>query len=352
MVSAGRLNLLCAADREESMTYDTIPEHFRAYRVHNDDQGYRGLVETVSLDDLAAGDVTIQVGYSGINYKDALAGTGTGKIMRSYPMVGGIDVAGTVISSESERFTPGDQVLVTGAGLSETRDGGYTEYLRLDSRWVSPLPAGLSPLDAMTIGTAGFTAALSLHRMETNGQRPEHGPIVVTGATGGVGSMAIDILSHAGYEVHAISGKEEQFGWLAALGAAECFSRHDLEWSKKPLDRARWAGCIDCVGGDMLSGICAAIKPWGNIAACGLAGGIGLNTTVMPFIIRGVSLIGIDSPMCPYAIREQVWPKLAGEWKPHNLDLIRNRVVGLDDLNDIFGGMLEGNSLGRIVVKM
>jgi len=331
---------------------ETAPARFRAFRVHNDDQGYRGLVESIGLEDLAAGDVTVRVRYSGINYKDALAGTGKGKIMRSYPMVGGIDVAGTVISSESERFSPGDEVLVTGAGLSETRDGGYTEYLRLDSNWVTPLPAGLSALEAMTIGTAGFTAALSLYRMEMNGQRPGQGPIVVTGATGGVGSIAVDILSNAGYEVHAISGKEEHFGWLSALGAEECISRHELEWGQRPLESARWGGCVDSVGGEMLSGICAAIKPWGNIAACGLAGGIGLKTTVMPFIIRGVSLLGIDSPQCPYPIRETIWPKLAGEWKPTRLDLIRNRIVGLDDLSGIFDGMLEGNSLGRIVVEL
>lgn len=331
---------------------ETAPARFRAFRVHNDDQGYRGLVESIGLDDLAAGDVTVRVRYSGINYKDALAGTGKGKIMRSYPMVGGIDVAGTVISSESERFSPGDEVLVTGAGLSETRDGGYSEYLRLDSNWVTPLPAGLSALEAMTIGTAGFTAALSLYRMEMNGQRPGQGPIVVTGATGGVGSIAVDILSNAGYEVHAISGKEEHFDWLSALGAEECISRHELEWGQRPLESARWGGCVDSVGGEMLSGICAAIKPWGNIAACGLAGGIGLKTTVMPFIIRGVSLLGIDSPQCPYPIREKIWPKLAGEWKPTRLDLIRNRIVGLDDLNGIFDGMLEGNSLGRIVVEL
>lgn len=331
---------------------DGIPARFRAYRVRNDDEGYRGGVESVSLDDLSDGDVTIRVSYSGINYKDALAGTGKGKIMRSYPMVGGIDVAGTVISSGSERFAPGDEVLVTGAGLSETRDGGYAEYLRLDSKWVIPLPRGLNALEAMTIGTAGFTAALSLQRMEISGQRPEQGPIVVTGATGGVGSVAIDILANAGYSVHAISGKEEHFGWLAALGAGECISRHELEWSGKPLDSARWAGAIDCVGGDMLAGICAAIKPWGNVAACGLAGGIGLKTTVMPFIIRGVSLIGIDSPLCPYPLREAVWAKLAGEWKPRKLDMIRNRIVGLDDLEGIFDAMLQGNSLGRIVVKL
>ena len=329
-----------------------VPDRFRAYRVRNDDEGYRGGVETVSLGDLSDGDLTVRVAYSGVNYKDALAGTGKGRIMRSYPLVGGIDVAGTVISSASERFAPGDEVLVTGAGLSETRDGGYAEYLRLDSAWAIPLPAGLSALDAMTIGTAGFTAALSRYRMEISGQRPEHGPIAVTGATGGVGSVAIDILSNAGYEVHAISGKEEHFGWLAALGAEQCISRHELEWGRKPLESARWAGAIDCVGGDMLAGLCAAIKPWGNVAACGLAGGIGLQTTVMPFIIRGVSLIGIDSPLCPYSIRAAIWPKLAGEWRPRKLELIRNRIVGLDDLGGIFGGMLEGNSLGRVVVAM
>ena len=329
-----------------------IPSTFKAFRIRNDEEGYRAGIETVSLDELSEGDVTIKVSFSGINYKDALAGTGKGKIMRSYPMTGGIDVAGTVITSESDRFNAGDEVLVTGAGLSETRDGGYSEFLRLDSKWLVPLPDGLSAIDAMTIGTAGFTAAMSLYRMEISGQKPEMGPILVTGATGGVGSIAIDILSNAGYEVHAISGKEEHFGWLAALGATECISRHDLEWGQRPLESARWAGCIDSVGGEMLSGICAAIKPWGNIASCGLAGGIGLKTTVMPFIIRGVSLIGIDSPMCPYAIREEIWPRLAKEWKPRNMEMIRSNVVGLDQLSDIFGGMLEGNSLGRTVVKL
>ncbi len=329
-----------------------VPESFRAFRAHKDDDGHRAQVEQVALEDLSEGDVTIHVSHSGINYKDALAGTGAAPIMRSFPMVGGIDVAGTVVASESDRFAEGDEVLVTGAGLSETRDGGYAEYLRLDSAWTIPLPQGLSALDAMTIGTAGFTAALSLHRMEAAGQAPEMGPVLVTGATGGVGSIAIDILANAGYEVHALSGKEEHFGWLAALGAEECLSRHEIEWGKRPLESARWAGCIDSVGGDTLSGICAAIRPWGNIASCGLAGGIKLNTTVMPFIIRGVSLIGIDSPTCPYPIRETIWEKLAGPWKPRNLEMIRNRIVGLDDLGDIFGGMLEGQSLGRIVVEL
>ncbi|MBT8064758.1 MAG: oxidoreductase [Gammaproteobacteria bacterium] len=330
---------------------DAIPESFRAFRVHKDDDGHRAQVDSIGLADLSEGDVTIRVSHSGINYKDALAGAGAAPIMRRFPMVGGIDVAGTVVASDSERFNEGDEVLVTGAGLSETRDGGYSEYLRVESNWTLPLPAGLSALDAMTIGTAGFTAALSLHRMEAAGQAPEMGPVLVTGATGGVGSIAIDILSNAGYEVHAYSGKEEHFGWLAALGAEECISRHEVEWGRRPLESARWAGCIDSVGGDTLSGICAAIKPWGNIASCGLAGGIKINTTVMPFIVRGVSLIGIDSPLCPYPIRETIWEKLAGPWKPRNLQMIRNRIVALDDLSDIFGGMLEGQSLGRVIVE-
>jgi putative YhdH/YhfP family quinone oxidoreductase len=207
---------------------EQVPGSFKAFRIHNDDDGYRAGIESISLEDLSEGDVVIKVHFSGINFKDALAGTGKGKILRRFPLNGGIDAAGTVISSESERFSPGDKVLVTGSGLSETRDGGYSEYLRMDSAWLVPLPGGLSMLEAMTLGTAGFTAAMSLYRMEINGQKPEQGPIVVTGATGGVGSIAIDIFSTAGYEVQAISGKTEQFGWLESLGASQCFSRHDL----------------------------------------------------------------------------------------------------------------------------
>jgi putative YhdH/YhfP family quinone oxidoreductase len=331
---------------------DQVPARFDAFRIHNDDNGYRAAVESISLQDLSDGDVVIKVHYSGIKYKDALAGTGKGKILRRYPLNGGIDAAGIIISSESERFSPGDEVLVTGSGLSETRDGGYAQYLRMDSAWVVPLPSGLSMLEAMTLGTAGFTAAMSLYRMEINGQKPEQGPIVVTGATGGVGSIAIDILSTAGYEVHAISGKTEQFDWLESLGASQCFSRHDLDWGKRPLESARWAGCVDSVGGEMLSGIAASISPWGNIASCGLAGGISLNTTVLPFIIRGVSLLGIDSPMCPYSIREAIWPRLASDWKPRHLDDICHQQVGLEGMTEIFDRILAGQSLGRVVVKL
>ncbi len=330
----------------------TIPESFQAFRIHNDDAGYRSGVESIGLDDLHTGDVTVRVHYSSINFKDALAGTGKGKILRNFPMCGGIDVVGSVVESAVDRFKPGDEVLVTGSGLSETRDGGYTEYLRLDSNWIIPRPEGLSLRESMVLGTAGFTAALSLLRMEAAGQSPDQGPVLVTGASGGVGTLAIDILATAGYEVHALSGKTAQHDWLKSLGASQCLGRDDLAASERPLERGLWAGCIDSVGGQMLSNICAQISPWGNIASCGLAGGIGLKTTVLPFIIRGVSLIGIDSPTCPYPIREAVWNKLSGEWKPRHLDEIATLEVGLDGLPARFEAMLAGDSLGRTLVNI
>jgi putative YhdH/YhfP family quinone oxidoreductase len=329
-----------------------IPDRFRAFRIHNDDAGYRAVVEEVALADLSAGDVTIRAAWSGINYKDALAGTGKGKILRSFPLTGGIDVAGTVVASKSGRFRPGDAVIATGGGLSESRDGGYSEYARLDSRWLVALPGGLDLRESMVLGTAGFTAALSLYRMEVIGQTPAAGPVLVTGATGGVGSTAIDILASAGYEVHAVSGKPDRFDWLRALGASECLPREELEVSGRPLESARWAGCIDSVGGNLLASICAQIKPWGNIASCGLAGGMKLQTTVMPFIIRGVALLGIDSPSCPLPIRKAVWKRLASDWKPRHLDTIATREVSLDGIAGAFDGMLQGGSVGRTVVRL
>ncbi|MGB0513872.1 MAG: acryloyl-CoA reductase, partial [Wenzhouxiangellaceae bacterium] len=294
----------------------------------------------------------IRVAWSSVNYKDALAGTGEGKILRSFPLNGGIDAAGTVVQSESDRFSGGDPVLITGCGLSETRDGGYSEYLRVPSKWLVPLPDGLSLREAMLLGTAGFTAALSLWRMEANGQTPEMGPIIVTGATGGVGSLAIDILNRAGYEVHAISGKVDRFDWLRELGASQCVSRDELYWGERPLESAHWAGAIDNVGGDMLAGLTRVIRPWGSIASCGMAGGIGVKTTVMPFIIRGISLLGINSAGCPYAIREDLWTRLAGPWKPARLDLIENSEVPLDGLEKVFRNALSGGSLGRVLVRV
>ena len=329
-----------------------IPESFKAFRIHNDAEGYRSGIEDITIDDLSEGDVVIRCEWSGINYKDALAATGKGKILQKYPLVGGIDVAGEVVSSECERFSPGDKVLVTGCNLSEKRDGGYSQYLRLDSNSVIPLPAGLSTRDAMGIGTAGFTAAISLYRMEALGQTPEAGPIVITGASGGVGSFAIDILTRVGYEVHAITGKVAQFDYLENLGARQCISRHDLHWGQKPLEAVRWAGCIDSVGGDMLAGISRVIDLWGNIAVCGMAGGIGLNATNLPLILRGVSLIGISSVNTPYDMRKILWGRLANEWRPRHLDTIVNNEVSLENLGDAFDTLMKGNALGRTVVKL
>lgn len=331
---------------------DNIPETFKALRIFDDENGYRAEIVEQTISDQSQGDVVIQVAWSGVNYKDALAGTGKGKILREFPLNGGIDAAGTVVHSENKEFSEGDEVLITGCGLSETRDGGYSQYLRVPSKWLVPLPNGLSLREAMLLGTAGFTAALSLWRMEANGQTPEMGPIVVTGASGGVGSIAIDILTRAGYEAHAISGKVEQFEWLRSLGAKQCISRNELYWSEKPIDSAHWAGAIDNVGGDMLSGLTRVIKPWGSIASCGMAGGIGVRTTVMPFIIRGIGLLGINSAGCPYPIRKELWTRLADAWKPDHMDLIENTEAPLEDLRPHFDNALKGGSLGRVVVRV
>ena len=329
-----------------------IPETFNAFRIRNDDEGYRSGIEQTSLDDLSEGEVVIRVGWSGINFKDALAATGKGKILRRYPLNGGIDVAGTVVQSDSDQFQEGDRILANGSGLSETRDGGYSEYLRLAEDMVVPLPSGLSMREAMGIGTAGFSAAMSLYRMEENGQRPDMGPIVVTGASGGLGTSAIDLLTAAGYEAHAITGKVDEFDWLERLGAKQCISRHDLHWGQKPLEKAIWAGCIDTVGGDMLAGITRVIEPWGNIASCGMAGGHGLHTTVFPFILRGVSLLGVSSTNCSIEVRRKLWDRLGNEWKPPHLDEIIREEVTMDSMGPVFDTLLAGGARGRSVVKI
>lgn len=329
-----------------------IPETFRAFRIHSDGQGYRSGLESITLDQLNAGEVVIKTAYSSVNYKDALAGTGKGKILRQFPLVGGIDLSGVVVASEDVRFREGDRVLVTGCGLSETRDGGFSEYQRISSEWVVPLPTGLDLREAMVLGTAGFTAALSLWRMMQNGQRPDMGPIVVTGATGGVGSIAIDLFTTAGFEVHAISGKVEQFDFLQSLGAKQCVQRQTLQLGGRPLEAASWAGAVDNVGGELLENLTRVIQPWGSIASCGLAGGHELHTTVMPFIIRGISLLGINSANTPYALRAQLWQRLASDWKPQHLSQIATQEISLDQLKDAFERLLAGGALGRTVVRI
>lgn len=330
----------------------TIPASFRAFRIHSEDHVHRAGLEDIGLDALSEGEVVVRAAFSSVNYKDALAGTGKGKILRRFPLVGGIDVAGHVVASRDPTFRQGDAVLCTGCGLSETRDGGYAQYVRLPARWTIPLPAGLSLREAMILGTAGFTAALALLRMQENGQTPDMGPIVVTGATGGVGMLAIDILTRAGFEAHAITGKFDRLDFLTALGARQVVSRKDLHWGQRPLENTLWAGAIDNVGDEMLAGLTRVIGPYGNIACCGLAGGHALATTVMPLIIRGVSLLGIASSGTARAHRDAVWAHLGSDWKPAHLERIRTREIGLDGLESVFPGMLAGESFGRTLVRI
>lgn len=325
---------------------------FKAFRIRNEDGVHRAGIEEMRIDELSAGEVLVKVAYSSVNYKDALAGSGKGKILRQYPLNGGIDLAGYVAASTDPKFKEGDQVLCTGCGLSEVRDGGYAEYARLESKWTIPLPAGLTLRESMALGTAGFTAALALFQMVRNGQVPSMGPIVVTGATGGVGSLAVDILTRAGFEAHAITGKVEQFDYLIGLGAKQCIARTGLYWGQRPLESAHWAGAIDNVGGDLLAGLTRVIKPYGNIAICGNAAGIELATTVMPFIIRGLSILGVASAGTARDIRDRIWAHLAGEWKPAQLDAIAHSEIELADLPGVFDKMLSGGSLGRSIVRI
>ncbi len=324
---------------------------FNAFRIHSDDTGYRSGVEQVSLDDLSPGEIVIRTAYSSVNYKDALAGTGKGRILRRFPLVGGIDVAGHVVASTDPGCREGDAVLVTGSGLSETRDGGYSQYARLESRWAIPLPDGLTLRESMVIGTAGFTAALALFRMQDNRQTPDMGPLCVTGATGGVGSLAVDIFSRAGYTVHAVSGKADQHPYLKSIGASEIFGR-DVLATTRPMESARFGGGLDNVGGPMLASLLAQTAPYGNVASAGLAASHALDATVMPFIIRGVSLLGVASAGTARDIRQAVWQHLASDWKPAHLDRICTREATLAQLPDVFGDMLAGGSVGRTLVTL
>ena len=327
----------------------TVPSSFSAFRIHNDQAGYRSGIEEVGLDDLAQGEIVVKLAYSSVNYKDALAGTGRGKILRSFPLVGGIDLAGHVVASTDPKFREGDQVLVTGSGLSETRDGGYSQYARIESRWAVPLPLGLSMRESMVLGTAGFTAALALLRMRDNRQSPELGPLAVTGATGGVGSLAVDIFSRAGYVVHAISGKAAHADYLRAIGASEVLGRDALA-TTRPMESVRFGGGLDNVGGPMLASLLAQTRPYGNVASAGLAASAELPASVMPFIIRGVSLLGVASAGSARGIRDEVWELLASDWKPRHLDRICTRETTLDGLPAVFEDMLAGGSVGRTLV--
>lgn len=325
---------------------------FKAFRIHEIDQKIVARFDQLTIDELGPGDVVVRVLYSDINYKDALAATGAGKILRKYPLVGGIDLAGVVESSSDARYKSGDHVLVTGCGLSETHDGGYAEYARLNGEWVIPMPPGYGAFKAMSLGTAGFTAALAIHRMEHNGQTPAKGPIVVTGATGGVGSIAIDMLSARGYEVIAVSSKPESVDYLKSLGASKVLLRKEIDYGKRPIETARFGGAIDNVGGEMLTWLTRTVDNWGNIASIGLAGSAELHTTVIPFIIRGVNLLGINSSATLRDTRLVVWNRIATDLKPRHLDRIATRTIAFDDLPGAFDAYLKGTVTGRTIVKI
>ena len=325
---------------------------FRAYRIDQTDAGIAADFTDLSLEDLTPGDVVIDVSHSTINYKDALAATGTGRILRSFPLVGGIDLAGTVVSSESDEFSAGDTVLVNGCGLSETRDGGYSEVARVAADSVVPVPEGMTAKEAMQIGTAGYTAALAIHRMEQNGQLPENGPVVVTGATGGVGSIALDMLDARGYEAVALTGKAEQADYLKSIGARSVLVRSEVDFGKRPMEKAAWAGAIDNLGGDVLTWLTRTTDYGGNIASIGLAASHELNTTVLPFILRAVCLLGINSVDTPRHLRLQVWKRIGADLKPRHLEKIAGNTIGFADLPGAFQAYIDGGVVGRTVVEI
>jgi acrylyl-CoA reductase (NADPH) len=327
-------------------------ESFRALRIFNDEGRVQSRIVDATLDELGAGDVVIDAAYSSVNYKDALAATGTGKILKRFPLIGGIDVSGTVVSSADARFTAGDEVLVTGYDLGVGQDGGFAGRVRVPADWVVRLPAGLTPRDAMVYGTAGFTAALSVVRLERNGLRPGTGPVAVTGATGGVGSLAVGILSALGYEVTAITGKDDAHEYLRGLGAAHVQLRGAIELGTRPLEKATWAGAVDAVGGDLLAWLVRTTVPWGSVASTGLTGGTNLSLTVMPFILRAVSLIGVDSVACPADLRRDTWQRLATDMRPRALASVAPADITLDDLPAAFETLLKGGARGRHVVRL
>jgi len=327
-------------------------DNFRAFRIDEQDGKIVAGFQELSVDDLTEGNVVVRVTHSTINYKDALAATGKGRILRRYPLNGGIDLAGVVVSSEDADFQPGSDVLVTGCGLSETIDGGYSEYARIDSKSLVAIPEGMTCAEAMQIGTAGYTAALAIHRMEQNNQMPDMGPIVVTGATGGVGSVAIDMLAGRGYEVAAVTGKAAEEDYLRKIGAQQILLRDEIDFGKRPMEKALWAGAIDNLGGDYLAWLTRTMKYGGNIASIGLAASHELNTTVMPFILRAVCLLGINSVDTPHNLRRAVWGRIGGDLKPQHLDIIGSRTISFDELPDAFQAYIDGTVTGRIVVRI
>ena len=325
---------------------------FQAYRVFNNDNKIIGRIADITLDDLMPGEVVFKNEYSSVNYKDALAATGAGgKVIRKYPLVGGIDAAGVVESSADTRFNAGDKVICTSYDFGVAHDGGFAAYCRVPADWVVPLPQGLSTLEAMTLGTAGFTAGLAIELLELNGLAPASGKVLVNGATGGVASLAIDMLAGKGYDVTAVTGKDGEQAFLQSLGAKEILTRSSLEMGTRPLEKSLWAAAFDSVGGEQLSWLTRTMNQNGLIASFGNAGGIELKTNVLPFILRGVRLIGVDSAATPMPLRRKVWQRLATDLKPRHLQTIANPIT-LADLSAYFDKMLKGGVRGRGVVRI
>ena len=326
---------------------------FKAFVIDQDEN--RKVVSrltTMQPEQLDAGEVLIRVSHSSINYKDALAATGAGKIIRRFPCVGGIDLSGEVVDSADARFKPGDKVIATSFDIGVAHHGGYAEYARVPAGWVVPLPAGLDLFEAMALGTAGFTAALAVVRMEDNGLAPANGPVIVTGATGGVGGLAIEMLAQLGYHVVALTGKEAETDYLKMLGAAEIKLRSSIDLDKvRPLEAAQWAGAVDNVGGPILHWVLATMKQAGTVASIGNAASFKLDTTVFPFILRGVSLLGIDSGYMGFPTRQRVWDRLATDLKPKHLAAV-TRTIGFDELPGAFDDFIAGRVKGRTVVRI
>lgn len=330
----------------------SLPNQFKCFRVDQKDDKIVSGLQSISMEDINPGEVTLKTEYSSINYKDALAATGKGKILRTFPLIGGVDVAGEVVESDDPRFSPGDKVIAACSGLSETNDGGYTEYARISSEAAIELPKQIDTRTAMAIGTAGFAAGLAIFKMKLNKQTPEMGPIVVTGATGGVGSIAIDMLSSSGFETTAITRKKTHDEYLEAIGTTNIVCLEEMEVGERPLEKAQFGGGIDNVGGELLSWVLRSTVPEGNVASIGLAADFKLPTNVMPFILRGVNLLGVNSTTLPNAIKQEVWDDIASNMSPQKIDQIVTKEVTLEELPDQFQAFIEGSIVGRVLVKV
>ena len=318
----------------------------------NEDGTTSSEVRKVSKDELPPGDVTVAVEYSTLNYKDGLCLGSGGGLVRQYPHVPGIDFAGTVDASDSDEFKPGDKVILTGWRVGEARWGGYAEMARVKAGWLVPLPAGLETRQAMAVGTAGLTSMLAIMALEDHGLRPDHGPVLVTGAAGGVGSVATAILSNCGHDVAAVTGRPEAAGYLGELGASRIVGREEIaETVKRPLESETWAGCVDAVGGPMLARVLGQMKYGSSVAAVGLAGGASLPASVIPFLLRGINLLGIDSVMCPIETRKRAWGRIATDLPIERLESMV-QIASLSDLPKLGGAILKGQVRGRVVVEL